>query len=334
MPSCFACFTSSARAGISVSLRRYNTYAGSAPSRRADRIASSAVFPPPITATCFPRSPIIGSSYRGNSYACIRLIRVRNSLAEYTPFRCSPGMFRNTGNPAPVATKTASYPSSSNNSSIDTVFPTTTFVSNSTPIFRIVSICSRITCFGKRNSGIPYTSTPPISCSASNTCTWWPLWIKSPAALNPAGPLPTIATFLRTNAPRDRRQHIVLANLCRRPQVVARHDQLHEVLHLHPYRAIGHARRLRAFQATQRLLPRQFHRVSHVYFREIHHPQFRGLLRHPLPRYFHPLLHGHRIRGNFLRRAHGLPPAITTGAVSATPLLHFPPFSPSPSHAR
>src|SRR5208282_588859 len=133
---------------------------------------------------------------------------------------------------------------------------------------------------------------------------------------------PFAVIFLRTHAARDCRQHVVLADLRRRSQVIALHDQFHEILYLHAYRAIIHARRLRAFQAAQRLLPRQFHRISQVHFREIHHPQFRGLLRHALPRYFHPLFHRHRVRGHFLCRAHSLPPAITTGASLSTPLSH------------
>ena len=42
---------------------------------------------------------------------------------------------------------------------------------------------------------MPYTSTPPISCSASKTWTWCPFWTRSPAAVRPEGPLPTMATF-------------------------------------------------------------------------------------------------------------------------------------------
>src|SRR5215813_883406 len=59
----------------------------------------------------------------------MRFTRVRNSLAEYTPLKCSPGMFRKRGSPAPVAMKTASKPSWSMSSSIVTVLPTTTLVS-------------------------------------------------------------------------------------------------------------------------------------------------------------------------------------------------------------
>ena len=54
-------------AGISASLRRYSTYALLAPKRNAERMASSAVLPPPITATFFPCKSSMGSSYLGNS---------------------------------------------------------------------------------------------------------------------------------------------------------------------------------------------------------------------------------------------------------------------------
>jgi len=37
----------------------------------------------------------------------MRFTRVRYSLAEYTPFRFSPGMFWKTGRPAPLPMKTA-----------------------------------------------------------------------------------------------------------------------------------------------------------------------------------------------------------------------------------
>ena len=41
-----------------------------------------AVLPPPTTAMSWPRQSKTGSSYSGNSFARIRLTRVRNSLAE------------------------------------------------------------------------------------------------------------------------------------------------------------------------------------------------------------------------------------------------------------
>src|ERR1039458_7267059 len=43
---------------------------------------------------------------------------------------------------------------------------------------------------------MPYTSTPPSSCRASNTCTWCPIWMRSPAHARLAGPLPISPTFL------------------------------------------------------------------------------------------------------------------------------------------
>lgn len=56
----------------------------------------------------------IGVSYSGNLYAFIRLVLMRNSLAEYTPIGLSPGMWRNLGSSAPLPIKTASKPTSKN----------------------------------------------------------------------------------------------------------------------------------------------------------------------------------------------------------------------------
>ena len=44
--------------------------------------------------------------------ACMRLTRVRNSLADITPNRCSPGTFMKRGRPAPVPTKILQNPAS------------------------------------------------------------------------------------------------------------------------------------------------------------------------------------------------------------------------------
>ena len=63
-----------------------------------------AVLPPPITMTCLSFTSGRGVSYFG-SRARIRLTRVRNSLADITPRRCSPGTFMKVGRPAPVPTK-------------------------------------------------------------------------------------------------------------------------------------------------------------------------------------------------------------------------------------
>src|SRR5664280_2434142 len=45
-------------------------------------------------------------------------------------------------------------------------------------------------------SGIPYTNRPPILSDFSNTVTEWPTRQSCWAAARPAGPEPTIATFL------------------------------------------------------------------------------------------------------------------------------------------
>jgi len=105
-----------------------------------------------MTATLLPTRT--GVSLSGNVYAFMKLIRVRNSFAEYTPFRFSPGMFWNFGSPAPEPTNTALYPSS-NRSSSDTERPTTTFFSILTPIASTLSISCFTSRFGSRNSGMP-----------------------------------------------------------------------------------------------------------------------------------------------------------------------------------
>ena len=74
--------------------------------------------------------------------------------------------------------------------------PMTTFVSNLTPSSLTFSISFLTTfCFGRRNSGIPYTRTPPSSCSASNTVTSYPSFARSPAQVSPDGPEPMTATL-------------------------------------------------------------------------------------------------------------------------------------------
>ena len=165
-PSSFACSTSSRRAGISSSLRRY-TIVASAPKRLAVRTESMAVFPPPTTTTCLPF--ITGVSCPASA-APIRLTRVRYSLLDITPIRFSPGIFMNRGRPAPEATKIPTKPCSCR-SSILSVLPMIVSVRKVTPSRRRPSISTSTILFGKRNSGIPYFSTPPISCSASNTVT-------------------------------------------------------------------------------------------------------------------------------------------------------------------
>jgi len=156
------------------------------------RTASMAVLPPPMTATRLPR--IAGVSVAGNRYAFIRFERVRYSLAEYTPIRLMPGIRGKDGRPAPVPMKTASKPSSVNSSSTVNVWPITWFVLISTPRRRRPSISRSTIDLGRRNSGMPYTSTPPALWRASKMVTWCPSFARSAATVRPAGPDPTTAT--------------------------------------------------------------------------------------------------------------------------------------------
>ena len=158
MPSSFACFTSSSRAGISDSERRY-TSVTSAPRRFAVRQESMAVLPPPTTITFFPR--FIGVSDNGSA-ASIRFTRVRYSLDESMLIAFSPGMFMKFGRPAPEPTKMPLNPLSSSCSTV-MVLPTMQSVWKCTPIFLRLSISTSTILFGRRNSGIPYFNTPPIS---------------------------------------------------------------------------------------------------------------------------------------------------------------------------
>ena len=109
----------------------------------------------------------------------------------------SPGIPMNLGRPAPEPINTASNPSSSRSWSIVTDFPITTLVSISTPRLLTFSIsCLTTVSLGRRNSGIPYTRTPPASWSASNIVTSYPSFARSPAHVSPEGPEPITATRL------------------------------------------------------------------------------------------------------------------------------------------
>ena len=191
IPSSFACFTSSSRAGISFSERRY-TKVTSPPRRFAVRHESMAVFPPPTTKTCFPI--LSGVSERGLA-ASMRFTRVRYSFDDIMLRAFSPLMPMKFGNPAPEPTKTPLKPSFSN-CSTDIVFPTMQSVWNFTPIAFRFSISTSTMWLGRRNSGMPYFNTPPISCKASKTCTSKPSFAMSPAKLSPDGPEPTTATLI------------------------------------------------------------------------------------------------------------------------------------------
>ena len=151
MPSSLAWRTSSTRAGISSSLRRYTMIARSAPSRLAVRTASIAVLPPPTTITVLARS-------RGVSLSCeaapMRFTRVRYSLHDITPLRFSPGIFMKRGNPAPLPTKIPLYPCACRSSMVS-VLPMMVSHWKLTPSWRRPSISLSTTALGKRNSGIP-----------------------------------------------------------------------------------------------------------------------------------------------------------------------------------
>ena len=166
IPSSFAWRTSSSRAGISASERRY-TIVTSAPSRRAVRHESIAVLPPPTTRTRLPK--FIGVSV-SLSAAFIRFTRVRYSFEDIMFRAFSPGIFIKFGNPAPLPTKKPLKPFSLS-PSIPIVLPITQSVVNFTPAFFRFSISVSTILLGRRNSGIPYFKTPPISWSASKTCT-------------------------------------------------------------------------------------------------------------------------------------------------------------------
>ena len=77
-----------------------------------------------------------------------------------------------------------------------TVRPTITSVSISTPSFFTASTSlATIFSLGRRNSGIPYTNTPPTLCSASKIFTSYPMRARSLAQASPEGPLPMTATL-------------------------------------------------------------------------------------------------------------------------------------------
>ena len=162
-----------------------------------------AVLPAPTTATRLPMPT--GVSYSGWRNPCIRLTRVRNSLAETTPLSASPGMPMNFGLPAPVPTNAASKPHlgqqlrDREELADDRVQlePHAASDSSASTSMSIVSL-------GRRNSGMPYLSTPPATCSASKTVTSTPP--RPGRRRRPArrDPNPTTATRLPVGATPDR----------------------------------------------------------------------------------------------------------------------------------
>ena len=68
-----------------------------------------------------------------------------------------------------------------------------------------LSISWSMTISGRRNSGMPYFSTPPATCRASKTVTLTPARARSPAQARPAGPEPMMAARLHGGAGQRRR---------------------------------------------------------------------------------------------------------------------------------
>ena len=99
------------------------------------------------------------------------------------------------GSPAPEPTKIPLNPCSFKSFTL-MVLPTMQSAMNFTPIFFKFSISTSTMALGRRNSGIPYFNTPPISCNASKTVTSKPFFAISPAKLKPEGPEPTTATLM------------------------------------------------------------------------------------------------------------------------------------------
>ena len=124
----------------------------------------------------------------------MRFTRVRYSLAHITPHAFSPGTPSILGRPAPTPMNTASKPRSPSSSSTVKVRPATMLVSTRTPSASRASSSRATTALGRRNSGMPYTSTPPRRNSESKMVTSTPARANSKAQVMPAGPLPTTAT--------------------------------------------------------------------------------------------------------------------------------------------
>ena len=96
---------------------------------------------------------------------------------------------------------TASYSCSSVSNS--TSVPISVFRRNSTPISSNTARRRSMTFFSSLNSGIPKVSRPPISGYLSNTTGLTPLRARISAQPKPAGPAPTIATFLSVHTTLD-----------------------------------------------------------------------------------------------------------------------------------
>lgn len=105
-----------------------------------------------------------------------------------------PGSGKSLGHVAPVVRTTASY--SSLNSLADISLPTLTFVLKSMPSAASRSTLLCTTPLLSFIVGIPYWSRPPMRSFRSKTVTKWPTLFNWLAQAKPAGPEPTMATFV------------------------------------------------------------------------------------------------------------------------------------------
>ena len=176
--SSLAASISSVSAGISFIPRRYANVTFFAPRRIADLAASKAVDPPPTTTTF----PLI-------SFGLLVLISLRNNNASMTPSAFSPSSPREKDLGAPPAIKTAEKPFL--NKVAGSLILTSVLISMPNPFIQSISRFNIL--FGRRYDGIPYLSMPPVSFFSSKTVTGYPTFIKSTAAVKPAGPAPIIA---------------------------------------------------------------------------------------------------------------------------------------------
>ena len=81
--------------------------------------------------------------------------------------------------------------------------PISVFSTNSTPISVKISRRNFTTSFSNLNDGIPKVRRPPISSYLSNTTGLTPFRTRISAQARPAGPAPTIATFLSVQVTPD-----------------------------------------------------------------------------------------------------------------------------------
>src|SRR5208282_2845713 len=114
--------------------------------------------------------------------------------------------------------------------------------------------------------------------------------------------------FLRTDAASDRRQNVVFPDLGGGAQKIARHDHLHEFMHLDADGTVLRTRRLGALDTAQGFLPGKFLAIAEIYFGELGCADFWRLLRHVLPRQLHAVLDGHRIQRWLGRNGHWVTP--------------------------